>query len=154
VTTPPTPPASSPAAALPYGPNSQLVRRLLQRLSALPPAGWARAAATYAELQGDARLRRADRSLQGAVERTGRERARDAVVGPLVHLVAGLGQLPAAPGAPAVDVEKWSEVALAAALALVVRDAIDQRAFDALWAPWAELIPSASLEEPPAAETR
>jgi hypothetical protein len=130
------------------------VRRFLQRFAALRPTEWERATRRWEDAQGDAALAAADRALAQTIERTGRTAERDAVVGPLVQVVRD------APPGPARDVPDdpgltllppVAEAALAALLALVVRDVLPARAFDALYAPFAELVPLDVLEPPGAA---
>ena len=72
----------------PYGPNTAVVRRFLLRLAGLPAERWEAALARYAEAQGTAAFAEADYGLGAAIEASGRERARDAIVGPLVRLAA------------------------------------------------------------------
>jgi hypothetical protein len=134
------------------------VRRFLQRFAALRPGEWERAARRYEEQQGTAPLAAADRALAQAVERAGRAAERDAVVGPLVQLVrdappgpGGGGRAPGPGAAGGADegpalLPPVAEAALAALLALVVRDVLPAPAFAALYAPFAELIPVDALE--------
>jgi hypothetical protein len=130
------------------------VRRFLQRFAALRPSDWERAARAYEAAAGAPAFVAADRALAQAVARAGRTAERDAVVGPLVQLVR---DAPLAPRAPAADggddaglalLPPVAEPALAALLALVARDVLPARAFDALYAPFAELVPAASLDAP------
>jgi hypothetical protein len=149
VTDRPAPPPLPPAGGQPYGPNTPAVRRFLQHLAALAPGDWDRAAAAYADAAGTAALSAADRALGRAVDQAGRAAERDAAVGPLVQLLQGAS--PAAPPAPDPGVDPAdaalaalpavAEAALAAVFALVVRDVLPARAFDALYAPFAALIP-------------
>lgn len=142
---PPPPPPLPEPGGLPYGPNTPAVRRFLQRFAALRAADWERAAHRYTEQAGTAAFAAADRALAQAVERTGRAAERDAVVGPLVQLVR---DAPLAPRGASSDDDDGltllppvAEAALAALLALVVRDVLPERAFEALYAPFAELVP-------------
>jgi hypothetical protein len=131
----------------PYGPNSALVRRFLQRFAALRPAEWAEAAAAFDRMQGSRTFVAADRALAAAIEGAGRDDARDAVLGPLAQLArrqADPSAASEADAAPALD--PAAEAALAALLALIVRDVLPASAFSALYAPFASLIPLASLE--------
>jgi hypothetical protein len=118
----------------PYGPNTPAVRRFLQRFAALEPRQWDEAAAAFAELEATRRFAAADRALAGAIERLERGRERDAVVGPILQI--------ARPTAPAADGEPHPVVAaaLAAALALIVRDALADADFATLYAPFAPLV--------------
>jgi hypothetical protein len=115
------------------------VRAFLRDLAALPPETWARAARVYAALADSDPVVRADAALGAAIENAGLDRARDAVVGPLVQLAAAAAaRLPPPP--PAAD--SLAEAALAAALALVARDLVPRESFDALYAPFAEALPA------------
>lgn len=151
----PPPAADGPAgqARWAYGPNTPAVRRFLQRFAALRPSELERAARAYAELDATPALTSADRALAQAMERTGRAAERDAVVGPLVQLAHDPDR-PRAPGAPADRDEGLAllppvaEAALGAALALIVRDVLDARAFATLYGPFAELIPADALDAP------
>jgi hypothetical protein len=124
----------------PYGPQTRAVRRFMERLSRLPPGDWAAAARVYATTWRDPAAAAADAALALAFEHTGRERARDALVGPLVQLARA-----AAGPASEEEEEALAEVALAAALALVVHDVVSAGDFARLYAPFAELIPLASI---------
>lgn len=145
------PRAPAPAAATPYGPQTAMIRRFLQRFAALPPADWDAAAAAYAQGLGAPAAIAADRDLARAVERTGRTTERDAVLGPLAQLV----RVEEAGGAPAghaaveeapAAMHPVAEAALAALLALVVRDVLPARAFTTLYAPFAAFIPPDTLD--------
>lgn len=144
---------SAPPPPTPYGPQTLEIRRFLQRLAALSPAEWAAATAAYDALQGTGRFAAADRALSAAVAHTQREPERDAALGPLAQLL----RLPAAEPAsePATDAEAplapVAEAALAATLALLVRDVLSPTAFATLYAPFAALVPPASLAAPGAA---
>ncbi|HET7457672.1 MAG TPA: hypothetical protein VFJ74_08445 [Gemmatimonadaceae bacterium] len=134
---------------LPYGPNTDAVRRLLQRLAAAPAEAWDAAAAHYEALARTPRYAAAERALATAVTAAGRERERDAIVGPLVQIAGDAAERvlratsAARPGTPTPhaspeDAEdesanRFAEPALAAALALVVRDVLPQSAFEALY---------------------
>ena len=135
------------AGAAPYGPQTPAIRRFLQRFAALPSAEWDAAADAYASGLETAAYVAADRDLARAVERAGRTAERDAVLGPLAQLVrvdradAGLAELDAP-----VDMHPAAEAALAALLALVVRDVLSPRAFAVLYGPFAGIIPTSTLD--------
>ena len=134
---------TSPAGALPYGPETPRVRGFLQRLAQQPSVVWLAAARRYAAVAGTEEGRRADQALAEAIRRTGRDSERDALVGPVVQLAAR-----AAAGSPvgagdAEQVERLAEPALAAALALVVGDVLDPAVGAPLLAPFADLVPAA-----------
>jgi hypothetical protein len=134
------------AESQPYGPNGASVRRFLQRFAALRPAEWQQAASAFEALQRTRAFGAADRALAAAVTGAGREDARDAVLGPLAQLV----RLPTAADADAADdavaLHPVAEAALAALLALVVRDVLSASAFATLYEPFDALVPLASLD--------
>jgi hypothetical protein len=133
------------APAQPYGPNTAAVRAFLRDLAALAPSAWARAARTYAVLAAGDAGTRADAALGAAIENAGLERARDAVVGPVVQLAASAASRGQPAGAAsAASADPLAEVALAAALALVARGLVPADVFEALYAPFAELVPPAA----------
>ena len=121
----------------PYGPNTPAVRRFLQRFAALAPDEWAAAARAFAANEGTPRHRRADRTLAATVASAGREGERDAALRPLAELVRRGGR--DADAEPELD--PVAPAAVAAVLALVMRDVLAADAFDALYAPFAELVP-------------
>jgi hypothetical protein len=131
-------------AALPYGPNTDAVRRLLQRLAAAPADDWARAARLYEGLARTARFAAAERALATAVSGAGRERERDAVVGPVVQIsadaarrVGRVARGDAPDGAPSDEsdesADRFAEPALAAALAVISRDVLSPEDFETLY---------------------
>jgi hypothetical protein len=136
------------AGALPYGPNTVAIRRFLQHLAARSAEECAAAARQFAATQRSAAFTAADRALEQAVSSTGREQERDALVGPLVQLLSGHPDRLAADPSGAhrgMDLEAMSEAALAATLALLVRDVLRPDDFATLYAPFAELIPVVRL---------
>lgn len=137
-----------PSPTTPYGPQTPQIRRFLQRLAALAPDEWARAAAAHEAQQRTPRFRGADRALSAAVAAAQREGERDAALGPLVRLVRRAPAPDGAPDAPDSDeaaLDPVAEAALAAVLALLVRDLLSPTAFETLYAPFAALIPVESL---------
>jgi hypothetical protein len=130
---------------LPYGPHTDAVRRLLQRLAAAPAESWADAARRYEALARTPRYAAAERALAQAIADAGRERERDAVVGPLVQIAADAAERVArlapappatAPTTAAADADaagRFAEPALAAALAVVMRDLLGREEFAALF---------------------
>ncbi len=131
-------------SSAPYGPATLQIRRFLQRLAALRPSEWDAAAAAFAAAQGSAAFRGADRALADAIARTGREPERDAALGPLVQLVRAPGTAPV-DGPEEVPLAPVAEAALAAVLALLVRDVLPAPAFATLYAPFATVVPVAEL---------
>lgn len=139
------------ASARPYGPNTDAVRRLLQRLAALPPDRWTRIARLYEGLQRTPRFVAADRVLGEAMTAAGREGERDAVVGPVVQIAtdaaerAGRATSGADGGVQSGEVDRYAEPALAAALAVVARDLIGRDEFETLYGAVSWGVPEAEL---------
>jgi hypothetical protein len=136
--------ASVPPAA-PYGPQTLEIRRFLQRLAALRPEEWAQATAAYDALQGARRFVAADRALSDAVSRAQRETERDAALGPLSQLLRAPWEAPSDAPGEEPPLAPVAEAALAAMLALLVRDVLPASAFATLYEPFATLIPAESL---------
>jgi hypothetical protein len=128
------PPAGSPRSSAPYGPGTDQVRRLLQRAAALEVARWRAAAARWPQWALAPAGRAADRALAEAIARAGRERERDAVVGPVVQLA---GRVAAEAGLPADAV---AEPLLAAVLAAVAADVLEAEHVSRLSAPLADVL--------------
>ena len=133
----------------PYGPNTAVVRRFLQRFAALRPREWEDAAGEFERLQATRAFAAADRALEAAVSGAGREDARDAVVGPLVQLVQLAPRTPDQATAPdeVPTMHPVAEAALAALLALITRDVLPSSAFATLYAPFAALVPVSTLTD-------
>jgi hypothetical protein len=120
------------------------VRRFLERLARLSADEWSAAARVYAAGWRDPASARADAALADAVARTGRERARDQLVGPVLQMARAVAT-PAAGGAPPAArrpvppaEDALAEAALAAALAVLARDALPADAYERLVAPFAD----------------
>ena len=138
---------TGPRASLPYGPNTPVVRRFLQRLAGKPASDCIAAARIYLSLQGTADLATADRALGHALESSGRTDARDAVVGPIVTLMSGHAErLRDAPDSSDVTVDDMAESALAAALGLIVGDVLPASMLEVLYRPYAGLIRLEDIE--------
>jgi len=138
---------TAPRTSLPYGPNTAAVRRFLQRLAGKPASDCIMAARTYLSLQGTTDLAAADRTLGHALETSGRTDARDAIVGPIVQLMAGHADKPGiADGTVGVTVDDMAECALGAALGLIVGDVIPASMLEVLYRPFAGLIPLQDIE--------
>jgi hypothetical protein len=150
VSTPPGAQSAQGGQSGPYGPQTLQIRRFLQRLAAMSGAEWEAVAAEFEALRVTPGFRRADAALGQVIERAGRESARDAALGPLLQLV----RLPdAAPPGSAADDEDAAvplapvaEAALAAVLALLVRDLVAATAFATLYGPFGARIPLAALD--------
>ena len=134
--------------SLPYGPHTNSVRRLLQRLAALPPEEWTRLAQLYEGLARTASFAASDRALGELIAAAGREGERDAVVGPVVQLATDAAERVARSlGAPsAADPDRFAEPALAASLAVIARDLLDEQQFQLLYGPVSWGVPLAELE--------
>lgn len=126
----------------PYGPRTPQLRHFLQRLAAQPAVVWLAAARRWADAAADVRVQRADRALGDAIARLGRETERDALVGPILQLARRAAAFPAGDDDVA-HVERLAEPALAAALALLVADALPASHVERLYAPFADAIPLA-----------
>jgi hypothetical protein len=125
--------------SLPYGPRTPQLRHFLQRLAAQPPVVWLAAARHFDRARDDAALRRADRALGAVITRLGRERERDALVGPILQLARRAASGAALDGDEAV--ERLAEPALAAALALLAADALPAEHVRALGSAFADVLP-------------
>lgn len=131
----------------PYGPNTAIVRRFLQRLAGKPATDCAAAARVYLSLQGTPALIAADRAVATAFEESERTDARDAVVGPIVQLMNGhASRLETDPALAGVSLDDMAEAALAATLGLIVGDIIAADALEVLYRPYAGLIPIEDIE--------
>ena len=132
--------------AFPYGPNTDAVRRLLQRLAALPTDEWVRLARLYEGLHRTPRFAAADRALGEAMTAAGRESERDAVLGPVVQLAAdGAARIGRAAESAAPDADRYAEPALAAVLAVIARDLLDEEQFTTLYGAVSWAVPVGEL---------
>ena len=132
--------------SLPYGPNTNAVRRLLQRLAALPPEEWTRLARLYEGLARTPRFAAADRALGELMAAAGRERESEAVVGPVVQLAADAAERAAraaSVGAPEADA--FAEPALAGVLAVIARDLLEEEQFQVLYGAVSWAVPVGEL---------
>jgi hypothetical protein len=129
----------------PYGPNTPAIRRFLVRLAGLGANDRQAVAARYAMVTTTRDYLRAEGTLATAIERSGREPLRDALSGPLLQLVRR-------PNAPepteenALDgLDPVAEPALAALLALLVRDLLEPAELEALYTAFHDVIPLVEL---------
>lgn len=129
----------STAPSLPYGPQTAAVRGFLVRLAGLGAADRAGVVARYEALAATRAYEAADARLGEVITRSGREEARDALSGPLIQLV----KRPDSPtGEDAeIELEPIAEPALAALLALMVRDLLDDATVRLLTDAFSETIP-------------
>ena len=124
-------------SVLPYGPETAAVRGFLVRLAGLGAADRAAVVARYDVTAATRAYEVADTRLGEVIKRSGREEARDALSGPLLQLV----KRPAAIDAPEIELEPIAEPALAALLALMVRDLLDDATLRLLTDAFSETIP-------------
>jgi hypothetical protein len=131
--------------AQPYGPETAAVRRFLVRLAGLGATDRAAVVARYETIAATRAYEAADARLGEVITRSGRDEARDALSGPLLQLV----KRPTPDVSPAADAEAEAEIALepiaepalAALLALMVRDLLDDATVQLLTDAFADTIP-------------
>ena len=133
--------------AQPYGPETAAVRRFLVRLAGLGATDRAAVVARYETIAATRAYEAADARLGEVITRSGRDEARDALSGPLLQLV----KRPTPDVSPASDakaeaeaeiaLEPIAEPALAALLALMVRDLLDDATVQLLTDAFADTIP-------------
>ncbi len=130
--------------AQPYGPETAAVRRFLVRLAGLGATDRATVVARYEAIAATRAYEAADARLGEVITRSGRDEARDALSGPLLQLV----KRPTPDVSPAADaeadiaLEPIAEPALAALLALMVRDLLDDATVQLLTDAFADTIPA------------
>ncbi len=132
-------------AAQPYGPQTPLVRIFLQKLAAQPALVWLAAARRYEAIAATPAGRQADRGLGLAIQRSAREPARDALIGPILQMATRAADSAALDSSDRREVERLAEPALAAALALVVADRIGDAQRDLLTSAFGAAIPSEAI---------
>lgn len=134
----------------PYGPATATIRQFLVRLAAVGPSERAQASMAYAALADTRRWHQAETTLAAVVERSGRSAAQEAVAGPLLQLVhrPDIAPLPetASPDEALATLDPVAEPALAALLALLVRDLLEPSLFATLYGPMHDVIPVESLD--------
>ncbi len=121
----------------PYGPNTAAVRGFLVRLAGLGVADRELVVARHEALAHTREYEIADAALGEAITRSGRDDARDALTGPLLQLVKSADSA----AGEAVPLEPIAEPALAALLALLVRDLLSDDVVHVLTEPFAGIIP-------------
>ena len=107
----------------PYGPHTAAVRGFLVRLAGLGAADRAAVVVRYEAISATPTYLAADTRLGEVITRSGRTDARDALSGPLMQLVKRPA-MDASTGSE-IELEPIAEPALAALLALMVRDLLD-----------------------------
>lgn len=132
----------------PYGPQTAAVRSFLVRLAGLGAADRDAVVTRHAALADSPRYRRADATLGDVITRSGREAARDALTGPLLQLVKRQAALTDAAQSDAaqsdaddIALDPIAEPALAALLALLVRDLLDDDTVRLLTEAFSDTIP-------------
>ncbi|MDQ8160200.1 MAG: hypothetical protein P3B76_12295 [Gemmatimonadota bacterium] len=127
----------------PYGPQTAAVRSFLVRLAGLGAADRDAVVARHAALADSPRYQRADATLGDVITRSGREAARDALTGPLLQLVKHHADPADAPQGDSDDItlDPIAEPALAALLALLVRDLLDDDTVRLLTEAFSDTIP-------------
>ncbi len=127
----------------PYGPQTPAVRGFLVRLAGLGATDRAAVVARYETVAATPAYEAADARLGDVISRSGREEARDALSGPLMQLVKRpLTQpMPDDVAAPEIALEPIAEPALAALLALMVRDLLDDATVRLLTDAFTDTIP-------------
>jgi len=123
----------------PYGPETAAVRRFLVRLAGLGSTDRAAVVARYETIAATRAYEAADARLGEVITRSGREEARDALSGPLLQLVKR--PTPDASPESEIALEPIAEPALAALLALMVRDLLDDATELLLTDAFADTIP-------------
>jgi hypothetical protein len=131
----------------PYGPATPTIRRFLVQLAGLGASGRSAALARFdAHVDAPAWLK-AERILGDTIERAGRAEARDTLAGPLLQLVRRAPTDQAATDSavdeadPLAGLDPIAEPALAALMALLVRDLLPADVFATLYHPFADEIP-------------
>lgn len=128
-----------------YGPETPAIRRFLVRLAALAPDVRERVVHRYREQEFSSAFHAADATVGETIERSGRTDARDALGGPLVQIVQRPADAAQQEIADEDDLsgmlDPIAEPALAALLALLVRDLLPAAQFAVLYAPFSDAIP-------------
>jgi hypothetical protein len=127
----------------PYGPQTAAVRGFLVRLAGLGTTDRAAVVARYETIAATPAYEAADTRLGDVITRSGREDARDALSGPLLQLVKRPVTQPMSDAATASEIElkPIAEPALAALLALMVRDLLDDATVRLLTDAFTDTIP-------------
>ncbi len=131
--------------ALPYGPHTAAVRGFLVRLAGLGAADRATVVLRYESVAATRAYAAADARLGDVITRSGREEARDALSGPLMQLVKRPALATETATANEFELEPIAEPALAALLALMVRDLLDDATLRLLTDAFSDAIPPGSL---------
>lgn len=125
--------------AQPYGPATPHIRRFLAALAGLSASDRTEVVTRYRAAESLPAWASAERALATALAGSDREAARDAAAGPLLQL---LRVAPPDDADPLASLDAVAEPALAALLALLVRDVLTPAVFDVLIEPFATVLPS------------
>lgn len=128
--------------ARPYGPATPHIRRFLAALAGLSASDREEVVTRYRAAERQPAWAAAERALATAIAGSDREAARDAAAGPLLQL---LRVAPPDDTDPLASLDAVAEPALAALLALLVRDVLAPATFDVLTAPFATVLPLVSI---------
>ena len=132
-------------STLPYGPNTAVIRRFLVRLAGLGSGDKATVVARYGELTRTKAWEAAETLLATAIERSGRDPQRDALSGPLLQLVRPADATATISEDDALaQLDPVAEPALAALLALMVRDLLPEAVVGTLMEPFAGIVEAES----------
>jgi hypothetical protein len=123
---------------MPYGPGTPLVRRFLQRLAGLSATDETEVVARYAAQSLAPEYATAEMALGLSISRTGRVAEQTALAGPLLQLVRERADESGADGDASVlpTLRAIAEPALAALLALMMRDVLQPFEFTRLYEPF------------------
>ena len=133
----------SATSSQPYGPETAAVRGLLVRLAGLGATDRAAIVARYETIAATRAYEAADTHLGEVIARSGREQARDALSGPLLQLMkrrVADTDTPSVVG-DEIALEPIAEPALAALLALMVRDLLDDATVRLLTEAFSDILP-------------
>jgi hypothetical protein len=125
--------------AQPYGPQTAAIRGFLVRLAGLGTTDRAAVVARYETIALSRDYEAADARLGDVIKRSGREEARDALSGPFLQLMKR--PMPDASPDAEIELEPIAESALAALLALMVRDLLDDATVRLLTDAFTDTIP-------------
>lgn len=128
--------------AQPYGPQSAEIKRFLRDLAALSPEAHDAVCEQWRVLRQTPAFARADRALGEAMVRANRESERDAAAGPLLQMlrIESVSKNPKQVQDAPQPLDPIAEPALAALMALVVRDVLPDDVFALLVRPLSSLV--------------
>jgi len=122
--------------AQPYGPHTADIRAFLRALAGLSVDAHAQVLDVWARESATTAFARADRVLADTMVRVNREAERDAAAGPLLQMMRSGDD-------ESTTLDPIAEPALAALMALVLRDVLPTATFDTLVVSMASTIPAA-----------